>query len=107
MVKQYSFHNFHVVFHSPQVLAWPSANLGSYSSVDATGNYTQLVWGATTRVGCGFMYHYDSRSEYATKPYREVMNGDTSTGHASMNGSVTVFALYFFLYAQERLNCHS
>ena len=31
----------------------------------------------------------------------------TSTEHVTMNGSLTVLALYFFFYARERLNCHS
>ena len=32
---------------------------------------------------------------------------EQATEHVTMKGSLTVVALYFFFYAQERLNCHS
>ena len=48
--------------------------MGSFASTSpvVTGHYTQVVWGDTKKVGCGFMYHYDVRDAFKQYPYREV-----------------------------------
>ena len=36
---------------------WSAANVGSWSKVGATGQYTQVIWAETKKVGCGVIYY--------------------------------------------------
>jgi hypothetical protein len=52
---------------------WPSEIVGSFSNDGATGtvgHYTQLVWGETNKVGCGFVMYMDPAKPNV--PYRQV-----------------------------------
>ena len=56
-----------------KVVGWPAKNLGSFTQDGAqgvTGHYTQLIWGATTKVGCGYVAWVDSNKP--NTPYRQV-----------------------------------
>ena len=60
-----------------EVKDWPAANVGSFSSVGATGvigHYTQVVWAETKKVGCGVIYYRDQADWAASYPYRKVIN---------------------------------
>ena len=56
-------------------MGWPAANLAAFTqtgTVGVTGHYTQLIWGATTKVGCGYVSYVDPTSPQT--PYRQVSN---------------------------------
>ena len=58
-----------------EVKDWPAANVGSFSSVGATGvigHYTQVIWAESKKVGCGVIYYRDQSDWAANYPYRKV-----------------------------------
>ena len=50
-----------------QVKDFPSANVNPWSTTGATGvtgHYTQVIWGNTKKVGCGFITRRDDSKQY-------------------------------------------
>ena len=77
----------------------------------------QVPWGGTVDFFCpaGEKLSFDNDTVFENDDKYSVICttmgkyqvGRMITEYATMNGSVTVLALYFFLYNQERLNRHS
>jgi len=74
-----------------EVKDWPAANVGSFSSVGATGvigHYTQVVWAETKKVGCGVIYYRDQADWAASYPYRKSLTCNYWPGGNFMNQPV-------------------
>jgi len=55
-----------------EVKDWPASYTSSFRSTAATtGHYTQVVWGKTSKVGCGFIAWKSGLQSDAQYPYRQ------------------------------------
>ena len=66
------------IFSDSQVEKFSSSVIENFSSsskshTGTVGHYTQLVWGETTRIGCGFVMYLDVNPKKADTPYRQVI----------------------------------
>jgi hypothetical protein len=55
----------HIKLWYDEVKDWPGANVGRFSNSGATGmvgHYTQLAWGSSKEVGCGYVLHQNGNS---------------------------------------------
>jgi hypothetical protein len=72
-----------------EVVGWPAANLAKFDQTGAkgvTGHYTQLIWGATTKVGCGYVSYVDPAApDY---PYRQTLICNYGIGGNMMGSKV-------------------
>jgi hypothetical protein len=58
----------------PQVENWPMENVGNFTMDGKTGkviHYTQMVWGGSFRIGCGYINANNDRDP--ANPYRRVL----------------------------------
>ena len=81
-----------------EVKDWPAANVGSFSSVGATGvigHYTQVIWAESKKVGCGVIYYRDQSDWAANYPYRKVRHllRTNSSPNGRPNNSIFYFSL--------------
>jgi len=62
-----------------EVSDWPAANVGGYSKKGVPkgkmiGHYTQIVWGATKEVGCGYVaFNNPKHAKHPELPYKKLL----------------------------------
>jgi len=62
-----------------EVSDWPATNVGSFSKKGVPkgkyiGHYTQVVWGATKEVGCGYVvFNNPQHPEFKNYPYKKLL----------------------------------